>query len=159
MTTLYNIEDASLQLLDAIGAAESDEERAEYQRLYNEMQIERDQKLSNICAYIVNCESDVDAYAAEIKRLQSEKKTLENKVERLKALLKAFIPEKEKWKFGTHSISWRKSTSLQIDETEPHPLFTVITKEHDKDSIRQHLEGGGSLPFARFVEKQNIQVK
>lgn len=157
---IYYLANAVNELIELIANAEDDGQRLEYERLLAETQAELDKRLHCLCSWCRNLELEIEAYETEGRRLREEKTSREKKLERIKNYLGILVGEGNKWSQGTHKISWRKSTSLQIDEgSSIHPLFCKHIEEHDKESIREHLLGGGTLDFARMIEKQNIQVK
>lgn len=122
-------------------------------------------KAEGYAKLILKWDSEIEAAAAEIKRIQAIKKTKENAVGRLKETLKAalliFGQEDAKGikRFETPlvKLSTRKSTSIEITDENalPQEAF-VIKKEVSKTAIKELLEAGAAIEGASV--KENISV-
>ena len=125
-------------------------------------------KAEGYAKLILKWESEVDAAAAEIKRIQAIKKTKENSVGRLKETLKAallvFGQEDSKGvkRFETPlvKLSTRKSTSIEITDENalPQEAF-VIKKEVSKTAIKELLEAGAAIEGASVKENISLQIR
>ena len=58
-----------------------------------------------------------------------------------------------------HSLSWRKSTSLEVEAERIGLDFLRVYHEVDKAKIREHLAGGGTLDGAKIVTKMHLQIR
>lgn len=117
-----------------------------------------------VATVIRRFESDIELYDAEIKRLSTAKKHIQNEKERVKAYLQTACEKCgiESIK-GLHAkISFIKSVETDVyDESElPDEYFrTKTTVEPDKSKIRDALKAGVTVAGARLIEKRNIQIK
>lgn len=117
---------------------------------------------------ILKWESEVDAAAAEIKRIQAIKKTKENAVARLKETLKTalliFGQEDAKGikRFETPlvKLSTRRSYAVEITDENalPEEAF-IIKKEVSKTAIKELLEAGASIEGAAMKENISLQLR
>lgn len=125
-------------------------------------------KAEGYAKLILKWDSEIDAAAAEIKRIQAIKKTKENSVGRLKETLKAalliFGQEDAKGvkRFETPlvKLSTRRSTSIEITDENalPEEAF-VIKKEVSKTAIKEMLEAGAEIEGASVKESISLQIK
>lgn len=133
----------------------------------DELQIQRQTKIQNICLLFKNLSAFQNAVADEIKNLQQKKKQIENKIEFIKHYLKNNLFEGEKINGENFSISWRKSESIEvtpfIDEkkfAEQYPELVSIKIEIQKNKVKELIKSTGLIPDGiDFVEKQNIIIK
>ncbi len=139
--------------------------------LMEELAISRENfshKAEGYAKLILKWDSEIDAAAAEIKRIQAIKKTKENSVGRLKETLKAALlvfghedAKGVKW-FETPlvKLSTRKSTSIEITDENalPEEAF-VIKKEVSKTAIKEMLEAGAEIEGASVKENISLQIR
>lgn len=139
--------------------------------LMEELAISRENfahKAEGYAKLILKWDSEIDAAAAEIKRIQAIKKTKENSVGRLKETLKAallvFGQEDAKGvkRFETPlvKLSTRKSYAVEITDENalPEEAF-VIKKEVSKTAIKELLEAGAAIEGASVKENISLQIK
>ena len=117
------------------------------------------------CQYIrKELESKAELLADEIKRLQARKKALENRAERLRALMcdSMVISGETKLK-GKHSFSIGTRKSLFIDENATPEFFNQeyvrTIKEFDKKKITEDLKAGATIEGAKMIEKINFSIR
>ena len=139
--------------------------------LLEELAIRRDNwqhKAEAYAKFILKLESEADAAAAEIKRIQAIKKAKENTVARLKeTLLNALmIFEQEDAKgirrFETPlcKLSTRKSQSVEVlDEQELPDAFWVVKREVSKTAISAAIKEGEQVPGAQLKENLSLQIR
>ena len=118
--------------------------------------------------FILKLESEADAAAAEIKRIQALKKAKENTVARLKehllAALMVFTQEDAKGirRFETPlaKLSTRKSIAVEILDEEQIPAdFWVIKKEVSKSTISTAIKEGATVPGAQLKENLSLAIR
>jgi hypothetical protein len=117
---------------------------------------------------ILKLESEAEAAATEIKRVQAIKKTKENTVLRLRdALLQALMVFGQEDAKGIRrhetdllKISTRKSQSVEITDEDALPeLFWVIKKEISKSAISNALKAGEEIEGAALRENISLTIR
>lgn len=137
----------------------------------NALEINREAFSKKAEAYahvIIKLDGEVDIISAEIKRLQSLKKTKENSVTRLKESLTqamlAFGEQDDKgirrYKTPTLSLSTRKSEAVSIDDEKAIDSRFIVTKhEISKSLISEAIKNGIEVDGASLVVKYSVQIK
>lgn len=103
-----------------------------------------------------------DAISAEIKRLQSFKKTADNISGNLKKrLLQAMeVFGMEKAEVGLYRLSMRRTTSVVIDNEAQLPnKYIVVTTTPDKTLIKEDLKSGKDAPGASLHTNVSLQIR
>ena len=155
MSSLYEINEQLLNLTD------SETGEIEDWSAFEALQMARDEKIENIALYHKNLLAEATALKAEEKSFADRRKKAENKAESLKNYLATSLNGS---KFSTTkvAISYRKSTSVEVDESKlPANWLREIpaTRVVDKVEIAKALKAGEAIEGATLVTKQNIQVK
>jgi len=137
----------------------------------NELEISREQKLVNIRNFHANINGMIDANKAEMTKLQANVSRLSNVQAGLKRLLEAVVPEGEKFRHPDTDqllISWRKSSSLEIDDqavidycNEHKELQDCIEYKPSikKTELKKHMDSGVGITGAKIKTKNNLQIK
>ena len=155
MSSLYEINEAIRNTIDLDTGEIVDFEA------FEALQMERDEKIENIALWIKNLNADAAAYKAEKDSFAEKQRRAENKAESLKKYLDSVLAGS---KFNTTrvSISYRKSTSVEVDESKlaakwmrEIPASYVV----DKAEITKALKAGEAIEGAKLVENNNIQIK
>lgn len=152
--TLYEIDAAMQECVDP-ETGEVDADRIEA------LAMERDKKIENIALWIINIKADIETAKAEIERLTALKRTAENKAESLKNLLQ-YTLNGEKFKTGRCSISYRKSTSVVIDDEDALPMdFKKVSYTPDKKMLKAFIEEHDNItiPGAHLQENTSVIIK
>jgi len=167
MNTLWNITQEFLTLASIIEEAGGEAT----QEVMEELAISRENfahKAEGYTRLILKWESEIDAAAAEIKRIQAIKKTKENSVARLKEMLlhalQVFGQEDKtgmkRYETALFKLSTRRSQAVEIvDETELPESFFVVKKEASKTAIGNALKAGEEVPGAFLKENVSLQIK
>lgn len=157
--SIYEIDGAILSLVDMETGEIEDEKR------FDELQMERTQKVENIGLLLKNTVAEAKAIKEEEQALAARRKTAENKVERLKNLL-AYALRGEKFSTPKLKVSYRKSRVVNIDpqfiewaESNADDLLTHSEPEVNKTAVRDAIDSGRDIKFATIETKQNMQVK
>lgn len=152
--TLYEI---NQQILDAI-----DMETGEIidDAKFDDLQMERTEKLENIALYYKNLLSEAEALKAEKNAFAEREKQAKTKADSLKKLLDK---ELNGSKFDTVKVkvSYRKSSALEYDgESDvPDEYLKYADPVLDKTSITKDIKSGKQIDGFSIVERNNIQVK
>lgn len=154
MATLYEIDNAIVECLDAETGEILDAERL------NDLQMEREQKIENVCLWYKNLLSDAAAYKAEKDSFYAKQKAAENKAASLKKWLD-YALSGEKYKSDRVNVSYRKSVAVVIDEEAviPRIYFTQPEPVISKEAIKAALNDGAEVIGAHLEERNNIIIK
>jgi hypothetical protein len=118
--------------------------------------------------FILKLESEADAAAAEIKRIQALKKAKENTVARLResllAALMVFTEEDAKgirrYETPLAKLSTRKSQAVEVLDEQLIPAdFWVIKKEVSKSTISQAIKDGAEVPGAQMKDNISLSIR
>lgn len=169
---LYEIETEFADLfarLEAMANAEQDESSfEETEALLKELEINRDElqrKAGAYAARIGQKESRAEYLKSEAKRLGKMAEQEQREADFLKErITKALISQDlKKVETDHHKLSLRSSVSVLISvptDQLPEAYQRVTVKaEPDKQSIKQALQAGMSVPGAHLVEKQSLQIR
>jgi hypothetical protein len=168
MSSLWNITQEFLALASLIEEAGGEATDA----VMEELAISRENfqhKAEGYARLILKWESEIDAAASEIKRIQAIKKTKENSLASLKDTLlfalQAFGQEDDKtgvkrYETPLFKLSTRRSVAVEImDEAEVPEAFWVVKKEVSKSAISNALKEGEEVPGAVLKENYSVQIK
>ena len=157
--SIYEIDDAILSLVDMDTGEIEDEKR------YDELQMERSQKIENIGLYYKNLVAEAKAIKDEEGALAQRRKAVENKAERIKGLL-TYALKGDKFESAKLRCSYRKSSSIKVDDG-----FVSWAEEHADDllsysepkpklaAIKEAIADGREVEHAEIVTTENMQVK
>ena len=122
--------------------------------------IEREEKIRNIAAWIVNLKADAEAYKQRADDFTVRKKAAENKAESLKKYLSRQLDGKA-WKNEDFSVSFRMNKATDILDESKIPICYMISQapKIDRAAILRTLKMGVAVPGARLVERQSMTVK
>lgn len=146
----------------------------DFQRMYEDIQMDMENKLINTACYIKNVLGDIEQIKAEEDRLKKRRQAKEKTVARYKNAMDNVIKHRlndidndfdgcNKWKIEDPKaiISYRKSTKLEItdeslipDEYKKQEVVTSISK----DDITRALKNGKEIKGAELVKNLNMQI-
>ena len=163
MANLFEINKAIMDAWDTAIDPETGELNEEALTAFEALQVERDERIENIGCWIKNLNADAAALKEEAKNMNERAKRAERKADSLKRYLEAAL-HGEKFQSTRVAISWRKTTSVEVDEAEVPELpeqyvRRKVTVEADKTAIKDALKAGEVIEGCRLVEKQSIQIK
>ena len=123
-----------------------------------------DDKAEGWCKYIKNTEAEAKALKEEGKRLMDRAKALENHANRMKDTLFQSMKQVGKTEAGgLLKAKIQKNGGLLpviVDDVEIPEEFQKVTIEANKEKIRDALEQGKELSFARYGERgESIRIK
>lgn len=123
--------------------------------------MQREEKLENLALFYKNLSAEAEALKAEKMRLAARQAATEKKAEWLKQYLSQYMESGEKYKSAKVSIGWRKSESVQVDDTFLLPdEYLIFTVAPDKNALKKALKAGEPMiGGARLVTTNNIQIK
>lgn len=129
---------------------------------FEQLQLDRDQKIENICLYIKNLKSDAAALKAEKDAFAARQKAAENKAASLTKYLQGYLQgEKYKAKDGRAVVSYRKSESVNVVDLKqiPEKYLTHPEPVANKMDIKKAIKAGEEIPGAELIENQNMVIK
>ena len=155
MRSLYEIEDDILACVD-----QETGEIVDIDKL-NALEMERNAKIEGVILWRKDLLAEADAVEAEYKSLYDRVSKLRKKAEQLKAWTN-YALQGEKFKTARCSVSYRKSTSIVIDDITKIPKSYLKDIREDwisKSTIMDALEHGIEVEGAHQEEKQSIIIK
>lgn len=124
-----------------------------------QLQMDRDEKIENICLYIKDLTAEAKALADEAKALSERKERSAKKAESLKNYLQMML-DGQKWKSSKAAVSYRKTQSVVVDDINAlKPEFLRVKTEPDKIAIKEVLKAGAAVAGAHLEEKQSMSIK
>ena len=93
-----------------------------------QLQMDRDEKIENICLYIKDLIAESKALADEAKALTERKERSAKKAESLKNYLQAML-DGQKWKSSKAIVSYRKTQSVVVDDMDALKKLARMTTE------------------------------
>lgn len=128
------------------------------------LNIQFEEKISNILKYRRTLELTSDAIKNEIERLSSLKKFYDNKGENLKKYIgySMLKTKKENLELETAKLSFRKSESIEVENAELIPSEYIIIKEVkqvDKIAIKKAIKNGETVNGAILKQNLNLQIR
>lgn len=170
MTTLYEIDQQIAQCIRMVTEEVIDKDTGEIVEMEVEeiinpdaldaLRIEREKKIENIALWMKNLRAEAEAIKAEKLKLGKRQKNVEKNAEELKRYLDHALCG-EKFRTSRVQISYRKSSSVQIDDgvVLPDEYLRYKAPEPDKAGLAKALKSGVEIEGVRLEERQNIQVK
>ena len=126
-----------------------------------QLQIDRDEKIENICLYIKDLRAEAKALAEESKALSERKERSQRKAESLSNYLQVML-DGQKWKSSKAVVSYRKTQSVIVDDLDAVPVEYMrikTTSEPDKVAIKDALKDGAEIAGVHLEERQSMSVK
>jgi len=167
---LYEIPDE----IERICAREVDPETGEVTEdgwaMLGELEAERAEVALHLAAYLKGELAEAEAIDAEATRLKRRAEIHRNRANGFKSYLARNLDPGVKLEDARSKLSWRKSTAVEIYDTnaviEAHNagkipddcVETRVTIHVSKKAVKAALESGVDVPTAQVVVRQNLQV-
>ena len=165
MANLYEIGSSYIRVQDMAGDPEIDPQTLAdtMEAIEGELEI----KAENYAKVMKNLEGDVAAIKAEIDRLTSKKKTIENNIKNMKATLQSVMEVTGKTKFKTDLFSFgiqKNAPSVVIDVEDvrdiPEDYLKFKEPEVDKTAIKAAINDGVDLTgIAHLETKYSLRIR
>lgn len=119
------------------------------------------EKIENCIKVIRNKNARVEAYKAEIKRLQDLKASEEKAVERIKSSVSDAMRLTQHDKLDTtlFKVGFRKSKAVIVDETKLPKKYMKAKWSPDKETIKELLKSGATIRGAHIEERSNLSIR
>ncbi len=134
----------------------------------DDLQMEKDRILEYLAKVVLNTRSEAAAIKAEEERLKNRRKALENKEERVMAILDREC-NGEKTDLGVATVSYRKSESIDVSnrieaikwlhEHDHEECIKVSEPEVVKDAVKKLIKTEIEVPGVTLVIKNNCSLK
>lgn len=126
----------------------------------DEIQLERDTKIENLCLWIKNLKADAVSYKAEEDSFNKKRKAAENKAESIKNYIKSALAG-EKFKTNRVSISYIRSEQVECSDITKvdDDYLRYAAPELNKTKIKEALNNGVAVAGCSLVEKQNMIIR
>ena len=124
------------------------------------LELEKNEKIEQLCLWIKNLKSDAAAYKAEKDSFAKKQKAAENKAESIKNYI-AYILAGEKFKTDRVTVSYRKSEQVECLDMSlvDDDYLRFEEPELNKTKIKKALKDGVKVGGCMLVEKQNMNIK
>lgn len=165
MANIYEITDDFLRIQDMMGDPELDPQTLAdtLEAIEGELEV----KAENYAKVMKNLEGDIVAIKAEIDRLTSKKKAIENNIKNMKATLQSVMEVTGKTKFKTELFSFgiqKNAPSVVIDVEDvrdiPEDYLKFKEPEVDKTAIKAAINDGVDLSgIAHLEQSQSLRIR
>jgi len=158
---LYEITSELAQLEHLIDLPESEYNPDDLTDRLNNLKIDKQQKIEDICSFIKNLRAEAEAVKAESKKLAERAKRTTTHAEWLEKYLKENLEEREQYSSARHKLVWRKSVAVEIDpseELDSKYLVEKIEYKPNKALIKEDINEGKKVTGAKLVKRLNLKV-
>jgi len=156
--TLYELTDEFRQLTETWDDTITNDE---FMIHMDNLNAEFESKIKNCAFYVKNMTGDISAIDVELKRLQTRKKTINNRIDGMKDYMQRNMIELQKPKIDFEIISVRLQNNpprvnILNDELIPDEFKTEKTiVSLDKKAIKE----AGGCKGAEIVQEQSLRIK
>lgn len=162
MTSLYELAYDFRNQLDELF-----DENGEATPAFEEFRLQLGNKINQVAAYVLNCESDADQCKEVIDRIQARRKAYERKADKLRTYLAdnmkvAGITEiKADDRSFVVKLYPERDESVQIDDGIAFPieLCNIKPPEPSKLKIKAAILAGEPIIGARIITKDRLVIK
>ena len=165
MASIYEITDDFLRIQEMMEDPELDPQTLAdtLEAIEGELEV----KAENYAKVMKNLEGDIAAIKAEIDRLTSKKKAIENNIKNMKATLQSVMEMTGKTKFKTDLFSFgiqKNAPSVVIDVEDvrdiPEDYLKFKEPEVDKTAIKAAINDGVDLSgIAHLEQSQSLRIR
>jgi hypothetical protein len=162
MTSLYELAYEFRNQLDELF-----DENGEATPAFEEFRMQLGNKINQVAAYVLNCESDADQCKEVIDRIQARRKAYERKAERLRTYLAENMKVAGITEIKADDRSFiiklypERDESVQIDDGIAFPieLCNIKPPEPSKLKIKAAILAGEPIIGARIITKDRLVIK
>lgn len=119
------------------------------------------EKIENCIKVIRNKNARVEAYKAEIARLDALKKSENKAIEEIKKRVSEamHLTQHDKLETTLFKVGFRKSKAAVVDETKLPKKYQVATYKPDKKTLKELLKSGKRIKGAVLEERSNLNIR
>lgn len=164
MANIYEIASDWFRVQDMMGDPELDPQTLAdtLEAIEGELEV----KAENYAKVMKNLEGDIVAIKAEIDRLTSKKKAIENNIKNMKATLQSVMEATGKTKFKTELFSFgiqKNAPSVVIDtdiNNLPPEFLKFREPEVNKTAIKEAIQNGEDLSgYAHLDQSTSLRIR
>jgi hypothetical protein len=151
---LFEIDEALQECFDAETGEITDITR------FEDLQLEREQKLENIACWIKNLEADAEALKAQKMAFAERQKETENKAERLRNYLQ-YALQNTNFKTVNVEVKFRKTSKVEVPDVYKldENFLKYSEPTADKTAIKKAIQGGQAVEGATLIENISMSIK
>lgn len=164
---IYRLDEQIAQVIDSAYDPETGELLIPEEDLFQKIETitaDFETLIDSIVSDVKNLKAEAADVREEKQKLAKRQASLEARAERAKRLV-AYLLKGEKWKNGRHTVSYRKSEELVVDDKFVEwasinaPGLLKIEPEVRKLDVKNAIKNGTFFEFAHIEQKNNIQIK
>jgi len=127
---------------------------------FEDLQLEREQKLENIACWIKNLEADAEALKAQKMAFAERQKETENKAERLRNYLQ-YALQNTNFKTVNVEVKFRKTSKVEVPDVYKldENFLKYSEPTADKTAIKKAIQGGQAVEGATLIENISMSIK
>lgn len=151
---LFEIDEALQECFDAETGEITDITR------FEDLQLEREQKLENIACWIKNLEADAEALKAQKMAFAERQKETENKAERLRNYLQ-YALQNTNFKTVNVEVKFRKTSKVEVPDVYKldENFLKYSEPTADKTAIKKAIQDGQAVEGATLIENISMSIK
>lgn len=168
MSTLYELTDDYLRLLDMADDPDTDEQA--FIDTLEAIEGEIEDKADNYAKLIKELENEADGLDKEAKRLTERRDRIRSKIDRMKRSLENAMIATGKIKFKTELFTFgiqknAPSVVLDFDEKDARAIdelpeaFVNVKKTVNKTAIKEAINAGLEFDFAHLASSESIRIR
>lgn len=158
--TLYVLTGQALALQQMAFDGEIDEQT--FKDTMESLDYEIEEKADNYAKIDKMLEAEIKALAAEISRLSSRKKVLENNQERLKRNLESSMIALGKTKFKTLLFSFgiqKNPATVNVIGKVPKRFYIPQEPKLDKKALIEYVKEHGNTKYAELTQSESLRIR
>ena len=119
------------------------------------------EKIENCIKVIQNKNARVEAYKAEIARLDALKKSESKAIEEIETRISEAMRLTQHDKLDTtlFKVGFRKSKAVVVDEDKLPKKYQIVSYKPDKKMIKELLNSGATIRGAHIEERSNLSIR
>lgn len=119
------------------------------------------EKIENCIKVIRNKNARVEAYKAEIARLEALKKSENKAIEEIKKRVSEamHLTQHDKLETTLFKVGFRKSKAVVVDEDKLPKKYMKAKWSPDKETIKELIKSGATIRGARIEERSNLSIR
>lgn len=127
---------------------------------FEDLQLEREQKLENIACWIKNLEADAEALKAQKMAFAERQKETENKAERLRNYLQ-YALQNTNFKTVNVEVKFRKTSKVEVPDVYKldENFLKYSEPTADKTAIKKAIQDGQAVEGATLIENISMSIK